>query len=259
MVCVKRDKFLTRMPEFRALIGYRELEARVAEQSRTRQQTQQEVAKPARHYDPGTHPGYPVPMNEDADLTILQRYLRSSGYSLVKQCQRLTLQPTKSRFLVKHDETGEQYLMSVGKLRPQGMALTTDKQRKRFISFLTGLNVPSKATDTPSPFIHKAVSADFDLNSQRSFVVREIVKNGSLRDVMYNKAEWNERFDAKYKKKASPLKVSDIAYYGMGIVTFFGLEVSTLHGQSQRERIAVKYQHRIFITHKKGGEVLGSS
>eukprot|EP00754_Rhynchopus_humris_P045636 Rhum_TRINITY_DN5119_c0_g1::Rhum_TRINITY_DN5119_c0_g1_i1::g.16617::m.16617/K17543/PXK; PX domain-containing protein kinase-like protein len=214
---IKESKFLVRCVEFRNLIGYAELEQRLLEQTRVKKKARDTHADPIL-VDPSAHPGYPVTVCEEADLTSLQRYLRSSGYSIVRPCQRLSASPTKSRFIVKLDETGEQYVMSVATRRGTGMEISTEKQRKRFVSFITGINAPGKAgksgESSVSPFIQKAVSADFDLHTQRSFVVREIAKHGSLRDQCFNKVDWAERWDVKHKKKFSALKSSDIAYYG---------------------------------------------
>eukprot|EP01064_Diplonema_japonicum_P000486 TRINITY_DN1031_c0_g1_i9.p1 TRINITY_DN1031_c0_g1~~TRINITY_DN1031_c0_g1_i9.p1 ORF type:complete len:744 (+),score=116.85 TRINITY_DN1031_c0_g1_i9:4000-6231(+) len=206
---VKESKFLVRCPEFRTLIGYDELEVRLLEQTRTKKQDPEQVTV---HVDPSAHPGYSVKVNEEEDLTCLQRYLRSAGFSLVKPLPRLAKDVSKSRFIVRAEGTNEEYIMSCGQRRTQGMDISTEKHRKRFINFLTSVN------NQTCPFIHAAVSADFDINTQRSFVVRTVAKHGSMRDYMRGKVDWGERVETKLKKRETSVKDTELAYFGKQIM-----------------------------------------
>ena len=184
------------------------MERRLLEQTRSKKK-KKNLPKKIR-VDPSAHPGYPVRVPQDEDLTHLQRYLRNAEFSLVKPLPNLSPNPTKSHFLVKGGE--ETFVMSVGIRRIVGMEIVSEKHRRRFSSFVTSLN------DTSSPFIHSAVSADFDLNAGRSFVVRSRVKHGSLRDYISNKAEWSDKAETKAGRKKAPIKDSEIAYFGKQIL-----------------------------------------
>ncbi|KAJ9471058.1 Slowpoke-binding protein [Diplonema papillatum] len=207
--CIKENKFLVRCPEFRALIGYDELERKLKEQTRVKKANEeQDVIR----VDVNDHPGYNVVVDEEEDLTILQRYLRTAGYRLEKPLPRLAVDVSKSRFLVRADGYDDSLLMCVSRRRVGGMEITTDKQKKRFVNFMQAINAQA------CPFLDGVVSADFDMNTQRAFVTKRAAKHGSMRDYMYGKADWNEAAALKYKKKPSPLKEADVAYFGKQLI-----------------------------------------
>eukprot|EP00756_Hemistasia_phaeocysticola_P050728 Hpha_TRINITY_DN25918_c0_g1::TRINITY_DN25918_c0_g1_i1::g.185219::m.185219 len=206
---IQRNKFLVRSEEFKVLIKYDELETRIREQVRGRRRGSGEDSGP--RPPPTEHPGYLLNVREDEDLTCLQRYLRTTEYTLVKPLPGLSPQATKSYFAVK-DEHGNNLLMSVGVMQSCGMEISTDKQKKRFVSYVTS------HADPVCPLLHVVNFVDFDTRMQRSFVVREVVKHGSLRDVLHGKPEWSLSWTEKYKKKPSAIKDSDIAYYGKQLV-----------------------------------------
>ncbi|KAH9577764.1 Phox homologous domain [Trypanosoma melophagium] len=140
------------------------------------------------------------PLNVGELLLVTRQVLRSTTYSLIGVLPPLSpWSPRRLHAIIR--DNSEEYILSIIQSHPsRGTNLTNSKVAERFCGLVS-------RSLLPCVFSPVAVFTD----GIRVYIIRKIIKNGSLRDRLYN-ATWSTTSAQKFTGKSKPFRSQYISF-----------------------------------------------
>ncbi|ORC91222.1 putative p21-activated kinase 3 [Trypanosoma theileri] len=187
---VCRNRFLVHDVAFLSLIGFSDAKAALALEAEKKIGIFKSSKEGLLSYIPFDMP----PLNVEELLLVTRQVLRSTNYSSVGVLPPLSFRPPRRVHAIIRDNS-EEYILSIIQSHPtRGINLTNNKKAERFCSLVSRPILPCVFSPV-----------DVFTDGIRAYIVRKIIKKGSLRDCLY-KATWSTTSEQKFTGSGKPFR-----------------------------------------------------
>ena len=200
---VIQNRFLLSDVEFLALVGFEQAKDAFAKEMSNTRPTRKvggvelpDESSLAPWYVPAPH------ISHDNDYAAAQGFIRGTGYTIQALLPHMSYYHPRKSYALVSDSKGD-HMLSIVCFGPNAVRLDDDKK----IGYFTRLLMKNLC----APYLCAPIEVSCDSN--RVYVVREVVKYGSLRDRLYDCPPMQPS-TRKFKGKPKPFGDADIATYG---------------------------------------------